>query len=178
MPKTIEGQNSSQENERFMGIDAPKRLKAGQNLYDQEPFLLLVNSVSETTKRSKDKVHFAISSLAIEHFNRIGEDPKFQLMQLLRDKGRIIMGNLRISPNEGLKMLEALEKYPYWPEYISQHLSSRKYNYNGDFQKYAQQTGEKPALSYANWATQKLQLEKRMRLVGMEEIFSQGNGNI
>lgn len=167
MPGETEGQNLSQENKKIIQIEAPERLEVGQNLYDQEPFLSLVKSIAQSTGQTLSKLHTAISLIAKVH----SMDPKLQTTLLLRKAHVSVRSDSNILWDSQIKILETLQMYPYLSEYIVQQRQNELYANNGKFLKHHHGKGEPPALSYANWVTQKLEREKLLVSVGIEEIF-------
>ena len=173
MPEETEAQNLSQENKKFVEVDAPERLIKGQNLYDQEPFLSLVESIFESSGVTPNKLRTAISLFAKEH--RV--NPKLQTTALLRKVNLSVSPTTSILWDSQVKILETLQMYPYWSEYIVLKMQDALYFPNGSFSKTSHGKTEPPALSYANWVAQKLQREKNLWLVGIEEVFPQDVGH-
>lgn len=171
MHEEAEGQNLREENKKFIQIEAPERLEVEQNLYDQEPFLSLVKSISQSTGQTLSKLHTAISRIAGPH----SMNPKLQTTELLR-KVAFVSPESNIFWDSRVKILEILQMYPYLSEYIVQQRQNQLYANNGKFLKQHHGKGEPPALSYANWVTQKLKREKLLVSVGIEEIFPKDVG--
>jgi hypothetical protein len=181
MPEEAERQNLSQENKNFIEVEAPERLKWGQNLYDQEPFSSIVESFCESTDLTPDNARIIISHFSESHYYQTAMHPSTQLQgnELLNKiyLNNSLPKNLRIAFDYQLKILEALQEYPYWSEYIALRQQAKLYRYNGSFAENIHGKTEPPAISYANWVTKKLQREKNLWLVGIEEIFPKDVGH-
>ena len=155
---------------------APEQLQVGQNLFDQEPFSSLVRDICGSTGKTSSVVHTFMSLIAKEHFDQTRANPNPQTTTLLR---KVYFSNSVKTKSEDIpwdyqeKILESLQMYPYLSEYIELHQQYKRYSRNGNP---VQAKNYKPTPSYANWVTQKLQREKRLWLVGIEEIFPQDVG--
>ena len=173
MSEEKQGQELKPQNQQFIEIDAPERLQVRQNLYDQEPFSSLVKNICESTGKTPDVVRTAISLFAENHFDHTKVNPKYQAVELLKEMGYhwSSAGSNRIPFDDKLKMLETLQTYPFWSEYIVSWKQNRRYGRNGNFIPQTNKEYNKLPPSYANWVTEKLQREKRLWLVGIEEIF-------
>lgn len=176
MPKETDGQQLNQQNQKFIEIEAPERLAKGQNLYDQEPFSSLIQSICDTSRNSPDVVRSGISRYVEFHFDPRRIDPANLLLPHIKDVDCFLSpysGTKSISYDDRMKIIHTLGEYPFWGEYITFFKQNMRFGRNGDSMPQFEKYYEKPPPTYVNWLTQK----QRSWLVGIEEIFPQDVGH-
>lgn len=172
----IPGQNP------YIELEASEQLQPGQNFYDQPPFDGVLLQFTEGTNIDISHVRNLLTRLAKGHF--FGTDTKRAVIDRFYGEWK----NLRQSklgkeiPNDQMytyskaltSIVAGLSEYPYVGEYIYAAFQPGQYRIDGSW---VQLKSHWPTpTSYAKWASEKLEREKRLVSYGIEEVFPKDFG--
>jgi hypothetical protein len=159
-------------------VDAPDYLEFGQNLYDQEPFSLVIADIQGQTGIQEGVFRNAVGrvitdqlekarKLAEENRDYVEENADIPIQELIANYNlyRVIPINMR-QRMEGIfkKGIGKLLEYPHIVDYVGERVNQGYYNKTGVFKSsYNKQLYSiNPTKSYPKWLSDRLAREKRI----------------
>ena len=163
-------QEPNQQGSGFIEIQAPEYLNREQNLYDQEPFVSIVDRISQAFGITPDTIRFNISYYAKLHLKQTRVNPNYQSTDLRYEKDLSDKHySLPIEPK--LALFQGLQGYFGWSEYLVD-VNNRQYTRTGSPNPSVQPKGGYTS-TYPHWLSRK----KQSWLVGIKHIFPEDVGH-
>lgn len=151
----------------FIKLEAPAYLEDEQNLYDQPPFSETLSVLSAEFGLDISGLRGCLSRLSKVMDRRFPGTRAPEMVYLAAAPEPFRKAILRLE--------EILQDCPYWFDYLGYIGSISAYKSDGSRFVNPNKHGQVqlPVESYTNWVHKKLELEGKIKAVGIEEIFPQ-----